>query len=361
MKIKLTEKYRPFSHEIGTTVLIPKSAWKATIFPAKIELESLISEGKKAKQTIIPHLRGPFNQFTVMQDLERCWVRVFGEGKDGFFSYRLIAAAHEILLFVERCPKEGIVFTYEGQDKRLLRKEELIIPTTLSAFTKGLSEKIHFGSFKKQDWTLVKRRNSLEEVLPIWFELGKHIPSHPILDVGTSQLLKQCQDQIHKKAKDKIGVSFMNLFQAGFEGILSPHLSDAGHLGYSSQEEVIPDEASPLLLLGEGSRLIRSLLVEQSEGKVQILPCLPKEIHAGRFTDIHLNESLSGDLEWSKKLIRKVILRPKKDQEVTLGFQSNINAFRLRMGRRGRGKILKVGDSIDLRADGLYILDRFQK
>ena len=126
MKIKLTEKYKPFSHEAGVSLLIPRSSWKATIFPAKIQLESLLSIGGKQNLSVTPHLRGPLTRFTVMQDLERHWVRVFGEGPQGYFSYRLVASSHEIILFFERGPEEGISFTYLEKILSRLEKAKLI-------------------------------------------------------------------------------------------------------------------------------------------------------------------------------------------------------------------------------------------
>ncbi|QVL57268.1 MAG: hypothetical protein KFB93_07760 [Simkaniaceae bacterium] len=360
MKIKLTEKYKPFSHEVGTTLLLPKSSWKVTTYPAKLTLENLISIGGKETLTILPQIEGPIDAFTVMQDLEKGWVRIFGAGKKGFFSYRLVASAHEIILFVERCPNEGISFDFEGEVKALKRKEELIIPTTTAAFFLKPLEKMHFGCSKKQDWPLVRRRLSLEEILPIWFELGKHIPKHPLLDVGTSRYLKMCVTLYAQKDRDQIGRAFLELFKVGFEGILTPRLIDTDYQGHTLDEE-IPKEASPLLLLGEGARLIRKLLIEKQEETLAILPCLPKEIHAGRFVDVDCGDALTIDLEWSKKLIRRLTLRPKKDQTTILSFQKPIESFRLRMGRKGRGKLIPIGTPLELKKDTLYILDRFQK
>ncbi|WP_194847729.1 hypothetical protein [Candidatus Neptunochlamydia vexilliferae] len=361
MKIKLTQKYKPFSHEEGTSLLLPKSPWKVTAYPAKVVLENLISTGKEESHTITPQIKGPLTQFTVMQDLERQWIRIFGRGPEGYFSYRLVATAHEITLFLERGPKEGIAFTYEGETKLLRRKEELIIPVVRSAFGQSLSEKMHFGCSKKQDWTLVKRRLSLEEILPIWHALGKHIPEHPLLDVGTAHYLKACQELVEQRDRAKIGSAFLTLFKVGFSGILSPSLMDETHHTFVPEGAPIPVEASPLLLLGEGARLIRRLLIEAKEDCFAVLPCLPKELHAGRFTDIALRDTLTIDLEWSKKLIRRVILHPKEDQEVKLTFQSAIDSFRLRRGRRNRGKAHNAGDTLTLKGGTLYILDRFQK
>ncbi len=360
MKIKLTEKYKPFSHEAGTSLLLPKSSWKVTAYPAKLELENLISIGGKETLTIFPQIEGPIEAFTVMQDLEKGWIRIFGQGAKGYFSYRLVTSAHEIILFVERCPEEGISFNFEGETKVLNRKEELIIPTSTAAFSSKLPEKMHFGCSKKQDWLLVKRRLSLEEILPIWFELGKYIPSHPLLDVGTSRFLKSSYELTKERNRDLIGRSFLELFKMGFEGILSPRLIDTEYQGYTPQDE-IPKEASPLLLLGEGARLIRKLLIEKREDYLAILPCLPKEIHSGRFVDIDCGDGLIIDLEWSKKLIRRMTLRPKKDQTLTLSFQKVIEVFRLRRGRKGRGTTIPIGSPIELKKDTLYILDRFQK
>ena len=259
------------------------------------------------------------------------------------FSYRLVASSHEIILFMERGPREGISFSYEGETKTLKRKEELIIPTTLSAFPKAPDEKIHFGCSKKQDWLLVKRRQNIEEILPVWFELGKHVPPHPVLETGLSCFLAKCQEQIEAKENDKIGSTFLELFKIGFEGILSPHLVDQNFSSYLSSREDVPQEASPLVLLGEGARLIRALLIQAKEKGFSILPCLPKELHAGRFTQIHLRESLIADLEWSKKQIRRFVLHPKKDQEVCFTFQSSIHTFRLGWEGEDEGKPLKWG------------------
>ncbi|MDJ0652033.1 MAG: hypothetical protein QNJ27_03405 [Simkaniaceae bacterium] len=360
MKIKLTEKYRPFSHEVGTALLIPKSPWKVTVYPARLIFENLISLGRREVLTILPQFEGPPESFTVMQDLEKEWVRIFGLGKRGYFSYRLVASAHEIILFVERCPEEGLFFDFEGEVKNFKRKEKLTIPTTTPTFSLKSSEKMHFGSSKKQDWSLVKRRLRLEEILPIWFQLGQQIPEHPILNSGTSRYLKTCADRLAEKNREQIGQAFIELFKMGFDGILSPRLIDTDYQSHTSDEE-IPKEASSLILLAEGARLIRKLLIDIKDRDIVILPCLPKEIHSGRFIGVECVEGLSMDLEWSKKLIRRLMLHSKKDQTVTFAFQKPLLSFRLRMGREGRGELVPVGTPLELKQDAFYSLDRFQK
>ena len=361
MNIKLAEKYKPFSHEVGTSLLLPKSFWKATFYPAKIFLEDLSILDSKKTHSITPQIKGPLSQFTIMQDLERGWTRVFGRGPDGYFSYRLAISSIGIVLFLERGPQEGIFFAFDEKTINLQPKEELIIPAETLPFKEALNEKMHFGCSKKQDWTLVKRRLSIEEILPIWFEIGKDIPNYPIPNTGNFHFLAECKKLIDARDREKIGPALINLFKVGFEGIFSPCPIDTRFQGYFPEEKTVPIETSPLALVGEGARLIRNLLIQEEKGSLEILPCLPKEVHAGRFTNVILSDSVVADIEWSKKLIRRMILRPKNDQEITLKFQSSIDSFRLRAGWRGRGTFHRAGGVLSLRANTLYILDRFQK
>lgn len=332
-----------------------------TAYPAKLTLENLSTFGAGDVLTLFPKIKGPLKSFTVMQDLEKGWVRIFGLGKEGYFSYRLVAFAREIILFVERCSEEGLFFDFEGETRHLQRKESLIIAKAAPLFSPLPLEKMHFGSSKKQDWSLVKRRLSLEEILPIWFQLGKQIPKqHLMLECGTARYLKICQEHITQKNRNHIGEAFLELFKMGFEGILAPRLVDTDYQSVFLDEK-IPKEASSLFLLEQGARLIRKLLVDVQEKEIAILPCLPKEIHAGRFIGVECHAGLSMDLEWSKKLIRRLILYPRQDQAILLTFQRPIQSFRLRKGRKGRGQMISVGTSLELEKERLYILDRFQK
>lgn len=111
MKIKLTEKYRPFSHEAGTALLIPKSSWKVTAYPARLILENLISIGGKEILTILPQMNGPLESFTVMQDLEKGWVRIFGLGKKDIFHTALLPLHMKSFFLWNGVPKKDFSLT----------------------------------------------------------------------------------------------------------------------------------------------------------------------------------------------------------------------------------------------------------
>jgi len=361
MTIKLTEQYRPYSHEVGSSCLLPKSSWRITAFPTRIEFINYISEGTQEGFVVLYTTKGPLTQFTMMQDLERLWVRVLGQGPyQSYFSFRILASAYEIVFFMERAPVGGIAFVYGNKTYILQRKEELIIPSSSLSFPSLCKEKMHFGSHKSQDWTLVKRRLSLHEILPIWFALGKHIPHHPIIEVGSARLLSRCMTMMWQQKRREIGKALLDLFRIGFDDIFLPRLQDLDHHGCFPDSDVISKESSSLMLLGEGARLIRQLLVQQTEKVIKILPCLPVEIHAGRFIDVDCKD-LVLHFEWSKKLIRRIVIYSKVDQVRLIKFQSAIKSFRIRKGPRDRGVMHQANEPCMLCAKTVYLFDRFQK
>ena len=117
---------------------------------------------------------------------------------------------------------------------------------------------------------------------------------------------------------------------------------------------------SPLLLLKGGSDLIRRLLIDKCGDVYSILPCLPVELHAGRFIKIQEGK-ISFDLEWSKKMIRRVMIRVEETGEYNLKFQAQIKSFRIRTSFRDRGARFLVRTPLFLKAGTHYFLDCFQK
>jgi hypothetical protein len=138
---------------------------------------------------------------------------------------------------------------------------------------------------------------------------------------------------------------------AGFSGILAPRLSD-GHQG------IVPEgdyPFSPLGLLTEGSKLIRSLFFEEKENIISFLPELPPAFHAGRMVSVQTSLGDEIDFEWSKKTLRRVVFRVNVSREVHLDLQSSIKSFRI--GKKNRMPADKL---LALEAGKTLYLDRFQ-
>lgn len=348
MRIKIAERLRPFSHLPGVQCLIPQTTVQVQVFPVLLRFKNLMRGDSQPIEYRLD-LKGPFKNFTVIQDLENLRVRVFGHSADGYVRYCLFLDKGKISIDFEKYPKE--------------------LPGRLIEFPihespqRDFKERLSLGENKAQDWDLVRRRQNLKEIFPIWFRLGQTLPDMdlPVSEEGTVSLLKECESIIENREKKHLMSSFLNLFNAGFEGILVPRLLDDQFQGLVDEREHPPLEASPLILLSKGSALIRSLFFKESGNDMFLLPCLPPDFDCGRF--LHL-QSIHGDvidIEWSKKILRRFVLRSKSQRELNLHLQRAIKKFRLRRSPKDRGQVIESGQTISLKANETLFFDRFQK
>lgn len=302
MKITISERLRPFCHLPGTSCVIPWSSWKVQAFPTLLKFENLITGEKKEDK--LPW-KGPVLDFTIELDLEKGVVWVFGHTLDGY------------------------------------RRHKIEMPEIPVAALERLS----LGMHKTLDWELVKRRRDLKEILPVWFRLGQMVPEAG-KKVGAAALLKEY-------GKMEVCEAYLKMFLAGFEGILTPRLSDPDHQGIIAEGNF---SESPLVLLREGARLIRSLFFTESKESWSFLPCLPPEFHAGRLLDLQTELGDKIDLEWSKKLLKRVIITPAVSREIFIHLQKPLQSFRAEKGERQT-----IERSLKLEAGKRIYLDRFEK
>lgn len=330
MRIQIASRLRPFSHSPGTSVLLPFTTWEVKVFPAKLVFSNLA--GAEREEIVLPIL-GPVQGFTVMQNLEKGRIEVFGRGKAGYFRY-LITADHI----------------------QFLNGNKIILPF-ITKFTIPPSEmRLSLGDHKKQDWDLVKRRADMSEVLPFWLRLSALIPpqSLPQEPFGNYSLLAKIEE------KQSIVPYFQNLFQSAFHGIFSPCVRDEKFLGLFPEKE-IPQTVCPIPLLHQGAEQIKSLFFVEKEGAISLLPSLPKEFHAGRFLKIKTMQGDLIDLEWSKKQIKKVIVTPANTHPLQLVLPREIRSFRVRKGLQQTGERQDTDQPLALHQGQRLYLDRFEK
>ena len=77
--------------------------------------------------------------------------------------------------------------------------------------------------------------------------------------------------------------------------------------------------------------------------------------------NIELKEIGYVDIEWSKKLLKKVVLYCDRDTKIKFNLQSAIKSFRVRKSRRDKGRFLLSSDLIGLDKGKTYFFDRFKK
>lgn len=314
--MKIAQRLRPFCHLPGTRCLVPNTEWEVQVFPALLRFKNLVTEDE---MELSLNVQGPVRDFTVEVDLEKGAVKVYGK------NFRELVISRG---------EEGIVIS------------KTTLPVTFLPCATG-NERLSLGMHKSLDWELVKRRGDLKEIFPVWLCMAQMVPDVELPNVGAAKLLKECGKM---EAVDE----FLKLFLAGFHGILVPRLFDDDYQGIVSDEQV--GSVCPLGLLKEGAKLIRSLFFQEKKNSLALLPELPPDFHAGRFMHIMTSHGDRIDMEWSKKLLRSVVLHPAKDREVRLELQKALKSF-----RKNKGKRIAAGDVLSLRKGETVFLDRFEK
>lgn len=375
MRITVTERLRPFSHTPGIECVLPGSSYSVQIYPCFLRFYELSTTPPTLKFELALHFKGPLARFTVSEDLERGEIKVWGDTAEGFMRYRLVNEAKfpGINLIIEKAPREGVhVAVKEGtfvwyREKGVDSVREALMNATemlalgkedINIYSAPVTDRLSLGSHKAQDWDLVKRRLDLTEIFPVWYRLGQLIPSVPIIKEGTGHLLLKCQELIANRKSEAIYSAFLELFQAGFQGILVPRLVDNQYQGIISTDREPPSE-SPLFLLSEGARLIRNLFIEEKGNEIDLLPASPPQFHCGRFIQVPLKGGVI-DLEWSKKTVRRLVFYATEDQEIIFNVK-HLKSFRLREAKNDKGQRLMVGNPIKLEKNCYYFFDNFMR
>jgi hypothetical protein len=351
MKIEISQKFCPFSHRPGASCLIPFTTWSVRVFPTLLLFSDLEYPIKEKKEFFLP-FQGPVKEFTIVQDLENGKIKVFGQAKQGYFRY---------LIFRN---EEGIFIEFEKSPSSLsyLLQNVLIAGQRPSDFPSA-SEKLSLGMHKILDWELVQRRQDLKEIFPLWLKVAEKIPhrKRQLKYHGTAKLIEECEEKMRKDDKNYLESAFLNLFNAAFYGILTPRLVDDDYQGlvFDSRPEGL--DFSPLEILTSSATLIRSLFFKESENELFLLPMLPPSFHCGRFVNIQTSRGEIIHMEWSKKLLRRLIIRTNHQREIFLGLQKPIRSFRIRSHLKDRGKSVDPKKPLMLLPQQVVYLDRFQK
>src|SRR5579862_7562439 len=127
--IDIAQRLRPFSHTPGTSSLIPKTSYAATVFPGRLELVCL--ESKKHIEITLPDL-GPLKEFTLLLDLEKEHLVVFGSSSAGYVRYILYRQDNSLVLYFDRLPKEGIELRIQDEKTHCIEKQSKVLDADLS-------------------------------------------------------------------------------------------------------------------------------------------------------------------------------------------------------------------------------------
>lgn len=191
-------------------------------------------------------------------------------------------------------------------------------------------ERLFLGCQKKQDWELIRRRCDMREILPIWFQLGQMYSAKGSVDFPDVP-------------PEGVVEEFEKLFLKGFRDIFVPRATDEDFHGLGN----VGVHGDVAALLSEGAKLIRALFIDENH----ILPKLPPQFPAGKFCNLQMPYG-ELNIEWTKKQVRRVVLKAKVDADFSFVFPRAIKSYRVNG---------KVGKLVEIKSGMLYLLDQFQK
>jgi hypothetical protein len=380
MRITSTERLQPFSHNPGIYFILPRTNLRFQIFPTMLRIHDLSNKEPINVTDITIGIHGPVHNFTAMQDLEKGELKVWGQSSKGYFRYRIAAIensspkAVQFAITVEKQPPESEISwnCSQGYQKTIIKQEHdtkktllfskyLDKPQTITLLIPQRNERLSLGNQKAQDWDKIKQRTNMSEIFPIWMRLGQITPSVQYSSSsGTVALLDICHSTIKQHVIETILPAFHNLFLAGFDPGLSPRLLDEQHHGFQLPPIPNQEQISPLFLLTEGAALIRQLFIRSDNSRIDILPSLPPDFHSGRF--LNANTAVGRlDMEWTKKVIRRMIFTATLETELLFSFQKDVKQFRLRQKESERGAFIPSNAPIQVSCGETYLFDCFQK
>lgn len=357
MKITINSRFSPFSHRAGTHVLIPKTQIVVEVYPSRVNFYSC---GSIDVYKMDIETGGYVDGFTVVQDLERQVVRVFGVSINGYVSYELKFLEEYIVIDLLRS-RIPLNITFEEKKYTVFPKRHLQLFPVRDSITCSLP-RLAFGIHKSQNIDYMAMRKDLREILPFLYRIGKLYPKHPSpMEPGTTrELVQKIRENIY--ARDKIGttVAFQEFFTIAIRDLFVPQLFD-----YRLQGLFTPPERSNLYydtsLLSIVSELIENLFIQQQGNSILFLPLLLPILHAGRLLTFKSpDNSYTLDMEWRSHKLRKVIFCSHDTRMYHFVLPKPFCNFRLRSSKADPGIVCYSGDLISLGKNTTYFFDRFQ-
>ena len=366
MDLSVKHTLRPFSHLPGTSTPLPGSTYLIRIYPCLIEVYSIAESSPQFIQSFHLDLKGPVEQFTVWNDLEKSRITVGGKTSDGWIRYHLSAHSSNsgILFICDRVPGLSLTMYSESKPRTIHRNEGFDLFTYENSSLiclKQCQEQLSFGNYKAQDIELIRRRLNIQEIFPLWYRMGQlfSLQTSQYKAEGNLLLLEDCKKSLLENHPEKDNRLWLNLFQAGFTSLFSPQLVDSNHLGLISSSEIQYQQISPLTLLVEGARVIREMFLSQRNNQLFVLPHLLPELHCGTFLNVEISQIGTMSIEWTKKTIRRCVFYSKHNQEIEFIFKSNVQSYRLRDSSKQMNLKCNRASLLTLQENTHYFFDNF--
>lgn len=224
---------------------------------------------------------------------------------------------------IQAWPSRCLVKTCSGELVAEMEGRSILFQELEKPFDR---ERLSFGNHKSQDVDLIRRRKDLTEILPIWFKLATHYANFTVSQepVKPGSLLYEL---VNETDRNRLADLFLKTYLSGFSPFFVPRASDTDFNGF----ELPPLKGEePLRLLIEGAKAIKRMIVEERDGGIHLLSCLPSLFHAGRLIETPLAQGGVISVEWTKHFVRRVIYVPQNEEDVNIRFPKEVKRYRVK-------------------------------
>lgn len=300
-KITIDQPYVPYTKRFGAFIPIPGSSCIAQVFPAKL---CIFDESHNVVLEEAIALTDQITDFSTHLDLKKGAIFVYVKSRQQYFRYQI------------KTKEDGIHIRFDrGSKKRLFIKAVTKRPRFL--------EELATGVYKSPEWEALIRRADPKEITPLWFMASQWY--------------------------EREGEMRVEDFAARFDTLFYPR--EQKESGYKGLPGVFPLST------------LRALFCTFSQGHLALLPDLPSYMKCGR-ARLLLEDKFIVELLWSNGALKKVILTPLCDQEITLSFPGIACRLRGTLGKKGQ--ILRANNverclSISCQKGIKLFLDHFSK
>lgn len=382
MRMVITQRYRPHTHQKGALLWLPSLPLAVRVWPARLAFMAWEADEMRevASLSLAPAI--PLDGFTAQVDLEQGSLLVWGGNQKGYLRCSVRCRPEGLLFSLERFTLgERLHLSSEGAllastdgtalgTKLSLQKGETTLLSLAEASSAPLrslvpsAERLFLGCSKGQLWSSIASRCAPTELMALFHRAAQWLPPiDPLLASGQATLLGQYRESLEQKQVEKAALLLRQLLQGMVtpEALLWLQPDHWSLLGYSNR--LVGDGCGPVTSLQGLVSLFRKSLIQEEAGRVTLLPLLPASWPAGHFLDLSLQEgALQLSFIWSKKRLRCAKLQALKAVSISLEVEGSASqSCRLRRSLREKGERHSFPLALELESDSICYLDRIER
>lgn len=293
------------TRQIGSSFLVPKTDFIATIYPALIRFRSLINH-----QTYEFHFSivGPVAKFSVTLDQKKGVIETVMHTQTGYFSSIITAKNQSVII---RCPKVPFGLNMNHQ---IVEANTIYSLFDAEVQKKEIKTQVFLGSMANKDSCRVKEDLDIKTLLPWFFALTMNLPKSEKIAAFDPHYQTLLQNKLTFEKGVKI------IFQAFIKDFFEISKKD---LTLQNLPDLFMESPSPLEMLAALKKEWIKALIDTDQNCIKILSNCPKNFHQGKICDLDLDDKIIS-IAWSRGKIREFSILSKKPQSLEIQFPRGI-------------------------------------